>query len=214
MVGFRSNTIFDLVKISIFVKVILLCSIFIFPLNNFAQSKTQNRASQTTIVAKEPPKEQEMPTLFNPENPILSVDPTEPISMEFTLEWTNYQAHRVNNNDPLEIILNGTITSNSSEIWTLSILEPSPELVPDLHFIEDVMGRTGQAYGVNIALLWEISLDGGAFQPMTILPDNSISYIFPSGNHSFQLRITGNLQNCTADGYYKLQLSQEIIPQL
>jgi hypothetical protein len=61
---------------------------------------------------------------------------------------------------------------------------------------------------------WEIALDGGAFQPMQIESGNIITTIFPQGAHTFQVRITGLPQYHQDDGYYHLQLTQNLMPQL
>lgn len=84
--------------------------------------------------------------------------------------------------------------------------------LPFLYFVEDIFGRPAQ--GVDVPLSWEIALDGGSFNPMTILPDNSLSVIFPPGHHTFQVRTTGVPQYHQEDGYYQLQLEQCLTPQL
>ena len=145
---------------------------------------------------------------------IMSSGPEDEITMQFTLDWTDCQIHRINTAGPLEIILNGTIESNSPEIWTLSPVLPKPEITPDLHFVSGVNGEVAGDQDRKAPLEWMISLDKGMFEPMTILPDNSMTYTFPPGKHSFQVRIRGKLEKNQANGYYHLQLAQSFVPQL
>lgn len=144
----------------------------------------------------------------------MGAESEEQIWMQFTLDWTTCQIHQVSDDQPLEIILNGTIESDYPEVWTLSTVQPTPGAPPNLHFVEDVTGRTGQAYGNDTTLEWALSLADGPFEPMTILPDNSLTFTFPPGKHSFQVRIRGDMQTYQADGYYRLQLNQSFAPQL
>lgn len=153
-------------------------------------------------------------SIFAPTRTTDDVSPYEPVWMEFTLDWTNCQMHRVNDDSPLEIILPGTIDGSSTLYWNLSAASPQPGGQPNLYFVEDVLGRIGPAYGSDIPLTWEVSLDGGAFQPMTLLPDNTLTATFPPGIHTFQVRITGTPQAFQADGYYHLQLTQCLVPEL
>jgi len=133
--------------------------------------------------------------------------------MEFSIDWTSCQIHRVDDT-PIEIILPGTIDGSNTLYWNLSTVSSQPGAPPDLYFIEDVLGRTGPAYGSDIPLTWEISLDGGPFTPMTFQPDNTLTTTFPPGAHTFQVRITGELQPYQGDGYYHLQLEQCLVPEL
>jgi len=137
-----------------------------------------------------------------------------PASMQFSLDWTNYQIHRITNDSEIEIILSGNVTSSNSLFWTLTTASPQPGAPPNLFFIEQAFAGTGSADDADIPLTWEISLNGGPFSPMTIQPDNSLSVTFPSGSHSFKVRITGAPQHRQADGYYQLVLSQSLIPSL
>jgi hypothetical protein len=142
------------------------------------------------------------------------IKPDDQIWMEFNLEWTNYQIHRVNDYEPIEIILSGNISGSNTLNWNLSTAHPQSGGQADLYFMEDVLGRTGLNYGSNIPLTWEIALDGSPFFPMKILPDNSISAVFPPGAHTFQVRITGVPFNNQSGGYYHLQLEQYLVPAL
>ncbi|MFZ5519087.1 MAG: hypothetical protein ACOY90_20815 [Candidatus Zhuqueibacterota bacterium] len=136
------------------------------------------------------------------------------ISLELSLDWTSCQIHRVADSSPIDIILNGTINSNCAEIWTLSAIEPIPGSLPNLYLVNDIFGDDYGNGWLNIGLQWQISIDGGPFEPMTILPDNSICYIFSPGNHIFQLSITGDVKYYQEDGYYRLQLNQSFVPQM
>lgn len=138
----------------------------------------------------------------------------EQVTLQFTLDWTNSKTHRVNDGQPIEIILNGTIESNSPEIWTLFPVQPKPEITPDLHCVEDFNFEPGSGTERKTPLEWTISLDKGMPEPMTILPNNSITYTFPEGRHSFQVRITGKVERDQPAGYYRLQLAQSLTPQL
>ncbi len=141
------------------------------------------------------------------------LDPMDSVWMDFSIDWTNCQMHRVDD-APIEIILPGTINGSNTLHWNLSAVAPQSGVPPDLYFVEDIMGRTGAVYGSDVPLIWEISLDGGPFTSMTLQPDNTLTTVFPPGQHSFQVRITGALQPYQSDGYYHLQLEQCIVPEL
>lgn len=134
--------------------------------------------------------------------------------LQISFDWTLCQVHRVNDTSPIEIILPGFVNSNSPNIWNLFASEPEPNAAPNLYFVEDILGQTGPAYGTDIPLIWEISLDGGTFVPMTLQPDNTLTTTLPLGPHTFQVRITGTPQPFQEDGYYHLQMSQWIMPEL
>ncbi len=136
------------------------------------------------------------------------------ISLELNLDWTSCQIHRVADSSPIDIILNGTINSNCAEIWTLSAIEPIPGSLPNLFFVNDIFGDDYGNGWLKIGLQWQISIDGGTFEPMNVSADNSISYIFPPGNHTFQVKITGDVKYYQEDGYYKLKLQQSFSPQM
>lgn len=138
----------------------------------------------------------------------------EPICMEFALDWTSCQIHRVGTDSAIVIILPGTISSSNSIYWNLNPISSQSGGLPYLYFMEDVLGRTGPEFGTDIPLCWEISVDGGSFNPITIQPDSSLSVNFPSGSHNFQVRITGVPQSYQGDGYYHLLLGQSLVPEL
>ena len=143
------------------------------------------------------------------------VPPDELIWMEFVLDWTNCQIHRVINDSAIVIILSGNVSSSNSIYWNLNTISPQPGGLPVLYFVNDVLGRTGPEFGTDIPLTWEIALDGGSFNPiMTMLPDNILLVTFPPGNHTFQVRITGFPQPYQGNGYYQLQLGQSLVPEL
>ena len=139
--------------------------------------------------------------------------PDPPIWMEFSINWTNCQFHRVDDS-PLEAILSGAINGSNALFWNLSTAQPQVGAPPILYYVENIFGNTNPSLGSNIPLTWEIALDGGPFAPMTLLPDNTLTATFPPGPHTFQVRITGTPVYHQADGYYHLQLTQCLIPQL
>lgn len=148
------------------------------------------------------------------QTPPLIAFPYEQASMQFNLDWTNYQIHRVSDDSEIEIILSGNVTSSNSLFWTLTAASPQTGAPPSLFFVEQAFAGSGSDYAADIPLTWEISLDGGPFKPMAIQPDNSLSVTFPSGSHTFKVRITGLPQRQQADGYYQLVLSQNLTPLL
>jgi len=152
------------------------------------------------------------PGLQSPEMINAFLDP--PSLMQFTLDWTNCQMHRTDDYLPIVITLPGTINASGPLLWNLTSAQPQVNSPPILYFTEDIFGRSGLPYGMDIPLTWEISLDGGPFAPMTLLPDNTLTATFPPGPHTFQVRITGTPVYHQADGYYHLQLTQCLVPQL
>jgi hypothetical protein len=140
--------------------------------------------------------------------------PPDTLHLTFNLDWTNYQVHRIDDYSPIVIILSGTIISDAGNIWNLIAAPTLPGQDPILYFMEDTFGRTGAGYGSNISLNWEIAVDGGPFNPMSISPGSVLSTAFPPGSHAFQVRITGIPQYHQGDGYYHLQLEQNLVPQL
>jgi hypothetical protein len=83
-----------------------------------------------------------------------------------------------------------------------------------LNLDQDIFGRSGPMYASSMPLNWSISMDGGPFVPMTVMPNNSgLSTILPMGYHTFQVRITAMPNIHQDDGYYNLHLSQTFTPQ-
>ena len=140
--------------------------------------------------------------------------PSDTFHMEVNLDWTNHKIHRLDDHSPIQVLLSGTINSDLGNIWNLVAASHLPGQDPNLYFIEDSFGRPGSTYGSDISLTWEISVDGGVFSPMTVGPNNMLSTVFPPGQHTFQVRITGIPQYHQEDGYYQLQLEQMMVPQL
>lgn len=136
------------------------------------------------------------------------------LEAEFFLDWTHCQIHRNGEQGVIEMRLPGTITSSAPVAWILSTSAPIPQGQAILYFVEDVLGRTGPEYGADVPLHWEISLDGGPFVPMTVLPDNSLTTTFPPGTHGFELVISGESPGPLDDGYYWLSLEQGLVPVL
>ncbi len=147
-------------------------------------------------------------------NPIALEPAEEPVVMEFWLDWTRYQIHRTNDHSPIEIVLSGNIFSSHNLSWYLWSTSLRAEGTPGLHFIGDVLGRTGPDFGMDIPLTWEVALGEGPFSPMTILPDNTLGVIFPAGLYAFRVRITSPPLPYPQNGYYQLELAQNIIPEL
>ena len=139
--------------------------------------------------------------------------PYDSVWMQFSIDWTNAQFHRIDDT-PLEAILSGTINGSNTLFWNLTSSQPQVGAPPILYYAENIFGNTNPALGTNVPLTWEFSLDGGPFNPMTLLPDNTLTTTFPPGPHTFQVRITGTPVYHQADGYYHLQLTQCLVPQL
>jgi hypothetical protein len=143
-----------------------------------------------------------------------SAHPYEEIRMQFSIDWTDCKIHRTDDCSPIQIILPGTVNGSVPLFWNLKASQPQTSGMPILYLIENIFGQPAQAGDTNIPLTWEISLDGGQFNPMTLMPDNTLTTTFPPGPHTFQVRITGTPQYHQADGYYRLQLTQSLVPQL
>ena len=126
--------------------------------NRVNNNKIRKPTDALPILSKSKSKK---PNLRNQPPKMMGADPSEPITMEFSLEWTNYKAHLVNESGPLEIIMNGNISSNNPEIWALSCVQPTTGIPPKLYFVEDVLGRSGTAHGSDLALNFEISITFG-----------------------------------------------------
>jgi hypothetical protein len=197
--------------------VLLLCGVLALPRQAMPEERMKRPVSRIKAPPKvltkipgdrlqRPPRSDEIPPAIDELVP-------EPITMEFWLEWTSCQIHRVHNDGPIEAILSGSVTSSRSIAWSLTNTS-EPGEPPMLSFVEDVFGRSGAAFGSSIGLTWEISIDGGAFQPMEVHSGNILSTIFPPGAHTFQVRITGLPQYNQSDGYYRLRLAQNLAPQL
>ncbi len=136
------------------------------------------------------------------------------ISMNFELEWTNYQSHRVGLDNNIDILLNGRMSSSAPEIWMLQVIEPAPGIKPHLYLIQNVTGSASiENYSEYIPLEWSISVDGSSFMPFEFNLDNSMYHVFSAGDHDFQVKIQGQLPQI-GDGYYKLKLAQFLAPQM
>lgn len=140
------------------------------------------------------------------------IDAGAKIWVRFFLDWTHCQVHRSGTYAPIEIILPGAISTIYGMVWNLSALEPQPGGSPKLYFVEDIFGMSGPAYGIDIPLVWEISVNGGPLMPITSLPDNSLTVAFPPGTHFFEVRISGDMQPFQGHGYYYLKMGQCILP--
>ena len=202
----------------VYLLMLISLSFFILPSQAFAQQRAAKPRPKATAQAKDGSAvNRRSDKGLKPRNrapDFISKQLEEEVTLLFTLDWTNCQIHRVSDDQPLEIVLNGTIESNSQEIWMLSPVQPKPEITPDLHYIDGVNEGVENVSERKTPLEWSISLDKGLVEPMTILPDNSLTYTFPAGQHCFQVRITGKLERDQPAGYYQLQLAQSFAPQL
>jgi hypothetical protein len=118
--------------------------------------------------------------------------------------------HRVNDKDPIKILLPGRITCDVSTVWTLA---PDALATPALILVTDIEGQAPYS-PFEIPLFCEISLDGHEFVPMVVSTAEPLSTIFPPGMHRFQVRMTGKLEKYQQPGYYRLQLAQNLVPQM
>jgi len=157
------------------------------------------------------------PTPFDEEPPDRCPHNPPPPEMDFYLEWTNYEIHRVNDDSQIEIILPGRVRTTENLCWRLSTAAPENGGPPHLYFVEDIFGREN---GTDIPLTWEIKTKYGGhwgqWQEMTVNQDNSLTYVFPQSycRYRFSVRIIGNPVYHQADGHYRLELNQQLTPLL
>ncbi|HEX05072.1 MAG TPA: hypothetical protein ENH10_07960 [Bacteroidetes bacterium] len=138
------------------------------------------------------------------------IDELEP-EMSFQLSWTSCKWHRSNSDEPAQAILQGTFTSDVPMIWSLHNGEDPEGLLTLLPFIENVTGIPGQ--GQDVPLEWEYRLDGGWWIPLQ-QESYGFSILIPQGSHGVELKVIGYLPYTVDDGYYRLYMVQELIPQL
>ena len=140
-----------------------------------------------------------------------------PPEMEFYLNWTNYEVHRVNDDSGLRIILRGRVRSSVDLYWQLTSVAPEQGGPPHLYFLEDIFGRE---VGEDIELHWQIKIYRNGmwtnWYDMTVNQNNSISTIFPASDciYPFRVKITGQPRYHHGDGHYKLELDQVLLPIL
>lgn len=127
------------------------------------------------------------------------------VEMECALTWdaTHAQVHRASDYADLVITFCGTSRCNNGQC----VVATPPAAVGSLEhlpFVEDMFGRT--TGGPDIPLNWDYNLDGGAYEPMSDLADPSGSKYFTVGacDHTFCIRVTGDLRYHQEDGYYYL----------
>ncbi|MBD3169804.1 MAG: hypothetical protein GF307_10005 [candidate division Zixibacteria bacterium] len=140
-------------------------------------------------------------------------DSIPPPSMEVSLEWTECKIHQVMPDSGIMLTLPGHVFTTHPLLWELNPANPMPGGQAPLNFIEDVMGVPGSGNN-DIPLSWDISLNGGDYQPLRVNPDGKMLVNFPPGDHHFNLRISGCLQLHQQNGYYNLQLEQSFVPEL
>jgi hypothetical protein len=138
----------------------------------------------------------------------------QPSYTKLSLGWTNCKLHRSGDYEPILITLDGSIIAESPISWQISADAQSGYNPLFLSFKQDMFGQGPSGQNTSIPLVWTISVNGSPFQPFIQLPDGRLICNFPTGQRSFQVRITGTPQYHQADGYYRLQLTQSLVPQL
>jgi hypothetical protein len=133
------------------------------------------------------------------------------IEMECVFWWdaTHVQIHRASDYNDFYIYLEGGSCCNNGQY----IITTPPTAVGNLDYLpfqEDMFGRTGAAYGTDIPLTWEASLNGGPYEPMIDLPDNpepgitSKYFLVPLSCNDWVVRILVDMTFHQEDGYYFL----------
>ena len=127
------------------------------------------------------------------------------VEMECLLTWdaTHVQIHRASDYDNFYLYFNGTSKCNNGQ-WIITT--PPTALATGLTvlpFVEDMFGRTGAAYGTDIPLTWEVSIDGGAYAAM-VFDDPDYQFEVDLCDHYFTIRILVDMAYHQEDGYYYL----------
>lgn len=133
--------------------------------------------------------------------------------MGISLAWTSYRGHRNGPFSALDLELEGNISSSLPTAWVLSIREPAPNLLADLHLVEAVDGEAVFPGTDGVPLSWRISVDAGPFAPLEQI-DGAMRLALPPGQHSILLRISGIPRLAQRPGYYRLVLDQCVVPLL
>ncbi len=142
---------------------------------------------------------------------ITDEDTTE-ISMRLTLDWTAANVHLSQMTEPLSVEFCGTIEGSESMIWKLCEGFAGAEGAPTLHYVSDVYNNT--YVNIDYSIMWHISIDGEAFQPLLPDLDGQLSVNFSPGFHTFTLLLDFALPEFPANGHYQLLLAQGVVPQL
>jgi hypothetical protein len=129
------------------------------------------------------------------------------IEMECVFWWeeTHVQIHRASDYSDFVIYLDGGSACNNGQyiITTPPTALGSLDYLP---FIEDMFGRTGPSHGTDIPLTWEVSINGGAYEPMQDLadPPGSKYFLVDLCDNYWRVKITGDVVYHQEDGYYYL----------
>jgi hypothetical protein len=134
----------------------------------------------------------------------------------FELDWTHAKMHMGGYDSVVQLHLCGRVASPYALTWQIKSLPPPAGRGLNLQFRNDVLGRSGAAYGADILLDWDISIDGGPFSPLVRDGDTCVTAMFAPGSHVFELRMRGRaLQGRWYDpGYYLMQLGHTLVPEL
>ncbi len=129
------------------------------------------------------------------------------IEMECIFWWeaTHVQIHRASDYSDFEIFLHGGSMCNNGQY----IITTPPTAVGSLDFlpfVQDMFGRTGPTYGTDIPLTWDVSINGGPYEPMLDLddPPGAKYFLVDLCDNYWTVRITGDVVYHQEDGYYFL----------
>ncbi len=135
-------------------------------------------------------------------------------NMQFYLEWTNYRIHRINDATQIQVELSGMVQAGRNLHWQLYSISPEPFAPLHLYHVQGAVQENPNPYTQDIPLTLEFSLDGAPFEPLEANYNHTFTVRFPPGPHTFVLRFTGTPPQTLSDGYYMLQLGQQIVPTL
>jgi hypothetical protein len=126
------------------------------------------------------------------------------IEMECAFTWnaTHVQIHRASNYDNFVVTFSGTSACNQAQ-YIITTPPTAVGSLATLPFMQDMFGHTA---GTGIPLTWEYSRDGSPWAPMSDLTDPPGSKYFLVGpcDHSFCIKVVGDIAYHQADGYYHL----------
>lgn len=211
----NSKKINYIISFELIIKITIFILLLIFIINKPVNAqKLREKPSKSIQLSPNHSNNYPQSLKFSLGKPNKYVQAESQISMNFELDWTNYQSHRVGLDNNIDILLNGRMSSNSPEIWMLQVIEPAPGMKPHLYLIQNVTGTaSSETFSEYIPLEWSISVDGSSFMPFEFNLDNSMYHVFSAGDHDFQVKIQGQMPQI-GDGYYKLKLAQFLAPQM
>jgi hypothetical protein len=126
------------------------------------------------------------------------------IEMECAFTWggTHVQIHRASDYDDLVVTFCGTSACNNSQ-YIITTPPTAVGSLATLPFVRDMFGRTT---GTGIPLTWEYSRDGSPWAPMSDLadPPGSKYFLVSPCDHSFCIKVVGDVAYHQGDGYYQL----------